>query len=597
MNYRKFITFLLVLTLMFCVGCSAGENNSQNGENTAVETPAEEQMTGTSVGDRIADFTVTTYDGKTITLSEVLAEKKLVLINIWATWCGPCRMEFPFMEEAYQEYRDSVEILAISGDPSDTDNMIGEVAAELGLSFPMGRDSAGLAERFAVAAFPTTIVVDRFGTICLVEAGAQTSADVFRSLFEGFTGEGYTESILLDGFPAVIPDSERFSDEELSAALNAEGGTLTFRNSANVFLWPMAVTEKDGRTVLTATNGGKASTRCAVELTVDAKAGEVLVFDFAVSSEKGFDCLKLMVNGETVKRFSGERDWMTYAHAFAADGEHRVTFAYAKDNVGDGGADTLWLDNVRVLSGGEAEAALAANPVYPVGNENGIRVANESARKINITDPNGALLNFFGGAYEAYIVFDDVAKFAVTLAEGVDPHGAMAYNNHSEMQIMADVVVGDWYTLSYEVDTMDSTGSAASYVLLIPDPEGREMYPVLFFADEENATEFITNNVGGSWEYDERGGNISVGEENVTYTIRFVDQNGDAVPGVTAQICDDSSCLVAVSDANGVCEMLLPPYAYEIHVLKIPDGYELDSNGVYTAPAAGGELVISLKKN
>ena len=280
---------------------------------------------------------------------------------------------------------------------------------------------------------------------------------------------------------------------------------------------------------------------------------------------------------------------MTYAHAFAADGAHRVTFAYAKDNVGDGGADTMWLDNVRVLSGGEAEAALAANPVYPVG--------NESARKINITDPNGALLNFFGGAYEAYIVFDDVAKFAVTLAEGVDPHGAMAYNNHSEMQIMADVVGGDGYTLSYEVDTVDSTGSAASYVLLIPAPEGREMYPVLFFADEENAAEFITNNVGGSWEYDERGGNISVGEENVTYTIRFVDQNGDAVPGVTAQICDDSSCLVAVSDANGVCEMLLPPYAYEIHVLKVPEGYETDPNAVYTAPAAGGELVISLKKN
>ncbi len=44
------------------------------------------------MGDKIQDFTVTTFDGKTVTLSEVLKEKDMVLINIWATWCGPAAL-------------------------------------------------------------------------------------------------------------------------------------------------------------------------------------------------------------------------------------------------------------------------------------------------------------------------------------------------------------------------------------------------------------------------------------------------------------------------------------------------------------------------
>ena len=85
------------------------------------------------------------------------------------------------------------------------------------------------------------------------------------------------------------------------------------------------------------------------------------------------------------------------------------------------------------------------------------------------------------------------------------------------------------------------------------------MYPVIFFADEENATNFITYNVGGSWEYDEGSGDASGLAEEVSYTLKFVDQNGDSVPGVTAQICDDSSCMVAVSNADGLCELTLSP--------------------------------------
>ena len=96
------------------------------------------------LGDRIEDFTITAYDGRTFTLSEILEEKDMVVLNFWATWCGYCVMEFPHMEEAYQKYSDEIEIIAISCEAADTDEVIAGFAAEHGLSFPMSTDAAGL---------------------------------------------------------------------------------------------------------------------------------------------------------------------------------------------------------------------------------------------------------------------------------------------------------------------------------------------------------------------------------------------------------------------------------------------------------------------
>lgn len=75
-----------------------------------------------------------------------------------------------------------------------------------------------------------------------------------------------------------------------------------------------------------------------------------------------------------------------------------------------------------------------------------------------------------------------------------------------------------------------------------------------------------------------------------------MDQNGQPVAGVTCQVCDDDNCMVYVSDENGVCEFTLPPYAYEIHTLKVPEGYEGDTETVTTASAEGDELTFTLEK-
>ena len=71
---------------------------------------ADAELSGATLGlgDVMYDFTVTTSDGETVTLSEVLKEKKMVLLNFWYTTCTYCVAEFPFMEQAYQQFKSRV---------------------------------------------------------------------------------------------------------------------------------------------------------------------------------------------------------------------------------------------------------------------------------------------------------------------------------------------------------------------------------------------------------------------------------------------------------------------------------------------------------
>ena len=164
---KRMLTALL-LALCLAAGCAGAE--------TAVPEYMQKPL---------ADFTAATADGGTFTLSEALQEKDLVLINLWATWCGPCVMEFPFMQQAYEQYSDRVGIIALSVDPGDTPENIAAFAEKLGLTFPMGNDSeTGLAEIFQVMYIPTTVLVDKAGNVLRLEVGTQPSAEAFAQMFD-----------------------------------------------------------------------------------------------------------------------------------------------------------------------------------------------------------------------------------------------------------------------------------------------------------------------------------------------------------------------------------------------------------------------------
>lgn len=589
----------LVLALSLCLSCAAVAE-----EDAAVVYQP---------GDQIEDFTVTTWDGNTITLSELLAEKDMVLINIWATWCGPCRNEFPYMQEAYEQYSDEIEIVALSCEETDTDDVLAEFVAEMGLTFPVASDTPGLRSRFDTDGIPTSIVIDRNGVVCFIEVGSMPDVDSFTRLFDVYVADDYTDSVLLTEVPAARPDVEPAAEDELAAALNAEGASLTFANPDDEYAWPMVVAEIDGRSATVSSNSGINDSYSAVSTTVSASAGDAVAVTFKLSCEAAFDLMQLSVNGEVVKSFGGERDWMTYAYAIEADGEYEITVAYVKDGYDGAGEDMLWIDSVALLSGEEAAAALAANPVYPVADETTLAVANADARQIVFDDPDGILLGYFGEC-EYYIIPGEEASFTATLSADVDPETVFAYTNYDGIShVCNECVTDDGYTFVTGVDSLDGTGYSNSSIYLYPSSTDYENYiAITYFSDEENVNAFVNEylvdmegNVCGSWQYaDGALPSTDVVPETAetvssmsVYAVSVVDQNGDPVPGVMIQVCNDETCMVYTTDEAGACEFELEPFAYEVHLLKLPEGYEGDTETITVAPEEGGELAFEVTIN
>ena len=144
---------------------------------------------GYTLGEPMADFSAETITGETFTLSEALKEKDLVLINLWATWCGPCRMEFPFLQDAWQQYADRIDVIALSVEETDTIKKLQRFAEQNGLTFRIGRDETGIFSRMRGNAIPTTLIVDRDGKIVYVDVGAKVSTDAFTELFDSLLNE------------------------------------------------------------------------------------------------------------------------------------------------------------------------------------------------------------------------------------------------------------------------------------------------------------------------------------------------------------------------------------------------------------------------
>ena len=94
------------------------------------------------------------------------------------------------MEVSYQEYKQDLEILALN--PYDSRSVIEAFQQEHSLSFPMSGCSQDLVMAFGINSYPTSVVIDREGTVCLIHSGAITDVRVFDQLFETFTAEDYT---------------------------------------------------------------------------------------------------------------------------------------------------------------------------------------------------------------------------------------------------------------------------------------------------------------------------------------------------------------------------------------------------------------------
>ena len=114
-----------------------------------------------SVAGEAPDFTLKSDQGKNVRLQDLRGE--VILLNFWASWCGPCRQEMPLMNDIYEEYKDlGFTILAVNvdEDSADADRFLKAVPVD----FPVLYDSdSKISEMYQVDAMPTTVLIDRDG--------------------------------------------------------------------------------------------------------------------------------------------------------------------------------------------------------------------------------------------------------------------------------------------------------------------------------------------------------------------------------------------------------------------------------------------------
>lgn len=127
-----------------------------------------EKTKATSEGQKFTDFTMDTPEGKEVRLSDYVGKGKLVLIDFWASWCGPCRNANPSLVALYNDYKEKgFEIVGVSLDESK-ENWI-KAIKEDGITWPqmsdLMRTPGEIAQIYVINSIPHTILVDGEGTI------------------------------------------------------------------------------------------------------------------------------------------------------------------------------------------------------------------------------------------------------------------------------------------------------------------------------------------------------------------------------------------------------------------------------------------------
>lgn len=158
-----------VLAVVIAACCLAGCAPTKMEEASA---PGESGSAPTIFADAAADFERLQFEtqdleGNACDSKELFALHDLTLVNIWATWCGPCIEEMPALEAIYEEGEIGVVGIAVESEKQETAELAAEIAAELGVTYPNLRPTQEMIQDFlADAAYlPTTIFVDSDGKV------------------------------------------------------------------------------------------------------------------------------------------------------------------------------------------------------------------------------------------------------------------------------------------------------------------------------------------------------------------------------------------------------------------------------------------------
>lgn len=161
----------------------AAENETESEETEDSQTSSEETDSGENAAETAPDFTMTNASGEEVKLSDFFG--KPVILNFWASWCGPCKSEMPHFEDAYQKYGEDINfvIVNLTDGARETVENASDFIEEQGYTFPLYFDTnTEGAMTYGTYSIPVTYFIGADGVPVAQANGALDAATLQKGL-------------------------------------------------------------------------------------------------------------------------------------------------------------------------------------------------------------------------------------------------------------------------------------------------------------------------------------------------------------------------------------------------------------------------------
>jgi thiol-disulfide isomerase/thioredoxin len=156
------IALLVVPVFVGCGSPSSNSNGNNNGNGSTNGGNPERQVA--------PDFSWQTQDGKVMHLSDL--KGKVVLLDFWATWCGPCRMTIPHVESIHEKFKDKgLVVIGVNLDNPSKREAVSKFIKEHGITYTVVGDNGTVANEYGVSGIPRFFFIDKHGRIAKTVVG------------------------------------------------------------------------------------------------------------------------------------------------------------------------------------------------------------------------------------------------------------------------------------------------------------------------------------------------------------------------------------------------------------------------------------------
>jgi cytochrome c biogenesis protein CcmG/thiol:disulfide interchange protein DsbE len=142
------------------------------------------------VGDSIQPIEIKAFDGQTLNTGSDVYKGKVLVINFWASWCGPCASEAATLQQAWSGYANGGKVQFIGVDYVDTEAEAKATIAKYGITFPNGPDlETKISKYFRIQGVPETYIIDPNGKLAYVQVGAFESVSEIQKIIDPLIGK------------------------------------------------------------------------------------------------------------------------------------------------------------------------------------------------------------------------------------------------------------------------------------------------------------------------------------------------------------------------------------------------------------------------